>query len=139
MSAQEHKNLKRQIALAVGTLPYARAFLRETGQGRVGGRRVAARVIASCEAVDAYLGESPIRFGVIGGADVEAFVGPLGRHVELEVKTGKGAQSPEQRMFAAAVAPFGVRYVVVRTVEEAVEAVRRIHEEDTALLKRAGE
>ena len=137
MSAAEHKALKRRIALAIGQLSFARAFVRETGQGRTGGRRSAARVIATGEVVDTYVGETTIRFGVVGGADVEAFVAPLGRHVEIEAKTGAGRQSPEQKMFAGAVEPFGVLYIVARTVEEAVEAVTQAHQEDTALVERA--
>lgn len=138
IGSNAHKNLKRAVALAIGQLPYARAFLRETGQGRVGGRRTPARTLAGGEVVDAYVGEQPMKFGVVGGADVEAFVAPFGRHVELEIKTGTGAQSEDQRMFAAAVQPFGVSYVVVRSVDEALEAVRSIHERDTALAVAAG-
>lgn len=136
--ANAHKALKRAVAMAIGQLPFARAFVRETGQGRVGGRRHAARVIGTGDDVDAYLGEQPIRFGIVGAADVEAFVAPLGRHVELECKTGKGKLSDEQIMFSRAVRPFGVTYVEVRSVEEALEAVRRIHAEDLAIAQRAG-
>ena len=136
-ASDAHKNLKRAVTMAIGQLPYARAFLRETGQGRVGGRRVPARTLSGGEVIDAYMGEQRIKFGIVGGADIEAFVAPFGRHVELECKTGTGEQSPEQKMFSRAVAPFGVRYIVVRSVEEAVAAVKAIHDEDTELARRA--
>lgn len=136
-SSAAHKALKRRVALAVGQLPFARAFVRETGQGRVGGRRSTARNVHG-EVVDYYDGEQPIRFGIVGGADVEAFVAPFGRHVELECKTGTGKPSAEQALFSRAVLPFGVRYLVVRDEAEAVDAVWAIYEEDVAAAQRAG-
>jgi len=135
--ANAHKALKRQVALAVGQLLFARAFVRETGQGRVGGRRVQART-SKGEMVDCYEGEQPIRFGIVGAADVEAFVAPFGRHVELECKTGKGELSDVQIMFSKAVKPFGVVFAVVRSAEEAVALVTRVHEEDRELARRGG-
>lgn len=132
----EHKALKRRVALAVGQLPFARAFVRETGQGRVGGRRIQART-SKGEVVDCYEGEQQIRFGVVGGADVEAFVAPFGRHVELECKTGRGELSDVQVMFSRAVVPFGVVFAEVRSVEDAVALVTRIHNEDVEIAKRA--
>lgn len=130
-----HKSLKREVALAIGQLPFARAFIRETGQGHVGARRVTARLMSG-EVTDVMLGGQTIRFGIVGAADVEAFVGPLGRHVELECKTGTGRLSDEQEMFAAAVRPFGVVFAVVRSAAEAVEIVRKIHEDDARLAAR---
>lgn len=136
-SSAAHKALKRRVAMAVGQLPISRAFVRETGQGRVGGRRAQARNIRG-DVVDYYDGEQQMRFGVVGGADVEAFVAPLGRHVEIECKTGAGAQSPDQRLFSRAVEPFGVVYLVVRTEAEAVDAVWSIYEADVAIALAAG-
>lgn len=52
---------------------------------------------------------------VIGGANKVTF---------LEVKTNKGKQSKEQKEFEDLCCKNGVKYAVVRSIKEALEAVR---------------
>lgn len=52
----------------------------------------------------------------------------LGRFFALEVKTGTGRTSPEQRMWLELVRSKGGFAAVVRSVEDAVEAVQRARE-----------
>lgn len=132
-----HRNLKRAVAVAIGQLPYARAFIRETGQGWVGGRVERVRTLKGAH-VDAVVGATRITFGVPGGADIEVVVAPLGRHIELEVKTGRGKKSRRQRMFGAAIARFGVVYEVVRDVDHALKIVERVNTADLLLTSAAG-
>lgn len=127
-----HKDLKRRVQLAVGQLPFARCFLRETGAGVVGAKHK--RVYDGAQWVDGWVGGQRIKFGIEGGADLEAFVGPLGRHVEIEIKTGDGRLSTPQRRFRDAVEPFGVIYIEGRSVEDVVAQICAINERDTRIL-----
>ena len=66
----------------------------------------------------------PVRFGLgVGGADLVGLLRPSGRFIALEVKTASGRQSPEQRAWARAVESAGGFYRVVRSVEDALEAL----------------
>jgi len=68
---------------------------------------------------------STIRYGLgVGSPDIIAIVGPHGRLVGLEAKTERGKQSQAQKIWQAAVEEHGGYYDVVRTVLEAVGAVR---------------
>ena len=131
-----HRDLKRAIQREVGQLPYARCFLRETGQGVVGGRRTSLWDNRKQRQVTAWIGGSVVRFGVVSGADLVAVVAPLGRHVELEVKTGSASPSKKQRMFGVAIEKFGAVYRVVRSVEEALAIVSAVNAADKKLLAR---
>ncbi|MEK0431446.1 MAG: hypothetical protein RL139_1250, partial [Gemmatimonadota bacterium] len=48
-----------------------------------------------------------------------------GRRLEVEVKSARGRQQPNQRAFGAMVTKYGGLYVVVRSPEEAIEAVEK--------------
>jgi hypothetical protein len=51
-----------------------------------------------------------------------AIVGPHGKLVAIEGKTGEARQSAEQKRCQRRLERVGVRYVVARTVSDAVEA-----------------
>jgi hypothetical protein len=66
----------------------------------------------------------PMRFGLgVGGADLVGLLRPSGRFIAIEVKAPSGKQSPEQQAWAAAVQGAGGFYRVVRSAEEALEAL----------------
>jgi len=66
----------------------------------------------------------PVRFGLgVGGADLVGLMRPSGRFLALEVKSARGQQTPEQRAWARAVQEAGGFYAVVRSAEEALEAL----------------
>jgi hypothetical protein len=65
-----------------------------------------------------------IRFGTPGEGDIAVVY--QGRAIEIEVKTETGRQSAQQRAYQAAFERAGGKYVVVRSVDEAVCAVREI-------------
>lgn len=66
----------------------------------------------------------PMRFGLgVGGADLVGLLRPSGRFLAIEVKTATGKQSDEQRAWAAAVQGAGGFYRVVRSPEEALDAL----------------
>lgn len=65
------------------------------------------------------------RYGLVKGAsDLIGLVAPYGRFLALEVKTKRGRVRPEQQMFLDLVNRMGGVGRVVRSVEEALEAVR---------------
>jgi hypothetical protein len=61
-----------------------------------------------------------------GGPDLLAVVAPLGRLVALECKTGKATTTKEQRAVHEALRAVGVTVAVVRSVEDARAAIRRL-------------
>jgi hypothetical protein len=64
------------------------------------------------------------RFGLgVGSPDLVLFLAPEGHALGLEVKTKDGRTSPEQERCHQAWARFGVPVFVVRSIEEAREAL----------------
>lgn len=63
-----------------------------------------------------------IRFGLPGQADLAGCI--AGLHIEIEVKALTGRQTAQQRNWQAAVERAGDLYVLARSVEAAVMAVR---------------
>ncbi len=59
----------------------------------------------------------PTRFGLPGQPDIMAIL-PGGRFLGIEVKTGSGRQSPEQRNWQARALAQGALYIVVRDLED---------------------
>jgi hypothetical protein len=78
------------------------------------------------KALSAAFGMTPdaIKYGLgVGSADV--IVCHEGSFIALEFKAPGGAQSAEQRTWHSWVARAGGAYAIVRSVSEAIEAVRR--------------
>ena len=71
-----------------------------------------------------------IRFGLPGQGDLSGIVqvstphGVLGVRLEVEVKTPTGKISPEQVAFGARITEMGGCYILARSAEEAVQALR---------------
>ena len=65
-----------------------------------------------------------IKFGAVGSPDILAIVGPEGRLLGLEAKTSTGKQSPKQCEWQALIDGLGGKYAVVRSVSDALKAVR---------------
>lgn len=107
-SGSAHTALVNAALLAIGQRDDVFVWKNQTG---------AARAIDNPKRV--------IPFGLLGSADIFAIVGPHGRFVGLEAKTGGGRQSKQQRNFEAAVRTQGGDYQVFRNVDEAVAAIDR--------------
>jgi hypothetical protein len=69
-----------------------------------------------------------VRFGLPGQADISGLLRG-GRRLEVECKSTRGVQSPEQRAFQARVEALGGLYLVARDVETTLAAVRRANED----------
>lgn len=61
-----------------------------------------------------------------GWPDILAIVPPRGQALCIEVKAEDGAQSDSQEVFQARVERLGARYVVVRSLDEAIAAVNDV-------------
>lgn len=69
---------------------------------------------------------SATRYGLcVGSSDVIGVLPPSGRFIALELKVGRGKTTREQDMFLALVRQSGGFAAVVRSVDDAVAAVRR--------------
>lgn len=65
-----------------------------------------------------------VKFGTPGMADVVAF--PKDRVLWIECKAANGAQSELQKAFQAQVIDHGHQYVVVRELEDLIEALEEL-------------
>ena len=69
------------------------------------------------------IGDRAIKSAPTGFSDLLVLC-PGGRTVFMEVKTAKGTQRDSQRRFEAMCQSLGHRYVVVRSVSEALSAIQ---------------
>lgn len=65
-----------------------------------------------------------VRFGVAGQGDISGLL-ESGRRLEIEVKTPKGRQSEQQRLFGAMISKFGGLYILARSVDDVRNAFVR--------------
>jgi hypothetical protein len=63
-----------------------------------------------------------VRYGLVGSGDISGILAG-GRRLEIECKVGKGRQSEHQRAFGEMIQRYGGVYLVVRSVEDAVDGV----------------
>ena len=64
-----------------------------------------------------------INLGPLGCADISIIIPPLGRFVGMEVKSAKGKIRPEQVTYAAGLTQVGGLYFIVRSVQDAKNAI----------------
>lgn len=65
-----------------------------------------------------------VRVGVKGAADISGILrskNGFGLRLEIEVKTGSGRQSPDQKNFQRMIESLGGLYIVARSIQEALE------------------
>ncbi len=68
-----------------------------------------------------------VRYGLaVGSADLICIIAPMGRFCSLEIKTKKGRISDEQLIWQKTIREFGGVAEFVRTVEDALEVVRKV-------------
>jgi hypothetical protein len=66
-----------------------------------------------------------IKFGQVGQTDLAGIIKPNGRAVFIEVKTGTGRLSKEQKLFRDMVVSWGCIHIELRSVED-LEALRSV-------------
>ena len=66
-----------------------------------------------------------VRFGVQGQADLSGILAG-GRRLEIEIKSARGRQTPNQKFFGAMIVRFGGLYIVARSLQEALIAIEEV-------------
>lgn len=103
----EH-SVQNDILRTFGTVPWCRLWRQNTGVGRYVDRSGRARTV---------------QYGEPGQADL---IGILrgGRWIEIECKSPKGRQSPEQRAREQTIRKFGGVYILARSVQDVWDGLR---------------
>jgi hypothetical protein len=127
MSTPEYR-VQDAVLLALGALPHVRLHRQQAG-------RVAVIPWDQVERVLRLTGvrARALQLAPAGAADLAGIVRepcptcgrPVGRCLQVEVKSASGRQSEAQRTFQHVYSDLGALYVVVRSPEEALAAVRR--------------
>jgi hypothetical protein len=100
-STKEHQELCDKILFAVGSLPNVRLWPRVVGVGR---------------ALNNY--NHVVSYGIPGESDLDGIIGPNGRKLSIEIKTGKSQLRSEQKKWKAMIEKFGGVHIVARSVEQ---------------------
>jgi hypothetical protein len=66
-----------------------------------------------------------IRFGAVGSPDIVAII--CGQYVGIECKSTIGKQSDNQRLFQIGVEKAGGVYIIVRSVEDLLQALKQLY------------
>jgi len=98
-STEEHQQLVDDLLFALGSRPDVRIWIRPVG----------------------FDYGKNIRYGVPGETDLDGIVGPYGRRLAIEVKTGAAELSPKQKLWKAMILKFGGIYIEARSVEQVME------------------
>ncbi len=72
----------------------------------------------------AKFGETVVRFGVPGQADVSG-IAPNGVRIEIETKAARGRQSKQQENFQRMIERFSGVYIVARSAADALAQLRQ--------------
>jgi len=95
-STAEHQALVNEILLQFGSKSKYRLWANNTGK--------------------AFRGKRLLSFGLVGSADITGVIKGSGRRIEIEVKTGKAVQSPDQINFMNMIRKFNGIYILARSV-----------------------
>ena len=101
------KAIQAAILKAIGARPDVRLWPQRAGAGR------------------ALANNQVIRFGIPGCADLSGIVMGSGRRLEIEVKSDKGRQEPQQKRFQEMIQRFNGIYILARSVDDAVEQLEK--------------
>jgi len=97
-STAEHQDLVNEILKKYGAHQYLTIWKNATGM--------------------AFRGETCIKFGLKGSADILGIMKPYGRFIAIECKSGKAQQSAQQKAFQKMIIDFGGVYIVARSIED---------------------
>lgn len=102
-NTKEHQKLVDDILFAVGSLPNVRIWPRHVGFD--------------------YMRK--IKFGVEGESDLDGIIGPNGKRLSIEVKTGTGKLNAAQKRWKEMILKFGGVYVEARSVKDALDEINK--------------
>ena len=118
--SENHSKLVNQTLLEIGKrFPDVVAWKNHTGQAFTPGSVTDALncIINGGTFKDARGMLTPIRFGIVGQADISGIFKPSGRRLEIEVKTGEGRLSDEQQNFRAMIEAYGGIHIELRDLK----------------------
>lgn len=104
--SKAHHKLVKDIVIELSRDPNIRVWENPTGVAR-----------------DIEDDERVIRFGLKGSADIIGVMGPHGKILCIEVKTGSAVQSTRQINFMNMIRERGGVYILARSVQDAVKGV----------------
>ncbi len=97
-NSKNHQKLVDDILFAFGSRPDVRVWKRVVGFDRL----------------------KNIAYGLKGEPDIQGLISPDGRCLFIEVKTGNGKLSEDQKTFRRMAEKFGALYIEARSVEQAI-------------------
>lgn len=98
-----HQKLVDDILFHVGSKPWARCWVRVVG----------------------FDSSRNIRYGIVGETDIDGII-IGGRRLCIEVKTGSGKLSRDQKTFRMVMENFGALYIEARDTDGLVSIVRKV-------------
>lgn len=120
--SEAHSKLVNQVLIELGKryAAKARAWKNHTGQAFTPGSVTDAinAVIKGATFNEARDLLTPIRFGVPGQADISGLIGPDGRRLEIEVKTGTGKLHEGQKNFREMILDLGGIHIECRQISD---------------------
>ena len=69
--------------------------------------------------------QRPLKFGLVGAADISLVIGPHGRFGQIEVKAGKDKMREQQNNWRETCAMLGVPYIVARSTVQGIADLER--------------
>lgn len=104
-NSKAHQDLVHQIMLEVGSLPQVRIWKRQVGLARWN------------------FSDRLVHIGVKGESDLQGII-QGGQFLAIEVKTGVGKLSADQRRWRAMVIKFGGAYIEARDLNSCLQSVK---------------
>lgn len=107
-SYEVHQEIVKEILVFLSTHRRIRAWQNQTGVGK------------------SLTGSRVIRYGLVGSSDILGILGPFGKLLCIEVKSGKVKQSVEQCTFQRMVTDLGAVYILASSVLDVETTLRRL-------------
>jgi len=120
MTQAAHARLTKEVMLRFGSRPDVRLFGNETAGAWTG------KMIERSGQVVVLDRASFVQFGLAKGSADIVGIGPAGRFLSFELKTGRGRMTDEQRAWLAMVRRFGGISAEVRHVDDVERALAEV-------------
>lgn len=121
-----HSELKNDVIKEVAKSGLAKVWPQETGKAYTIGsvKKAVVKLKTGLSIMDFFDHLRFIAYGKVGAADITGIILKDGRRLEIEIKTGTGEQEPDQIDYGNSIARCGGIYIVARSVEQALKALK---------------
>ena len=126
--SENHSKLVTQVLIEIGRrFPECTVWKNHTGQAFTPGSVTDAMncLLAGGTFSEARAMLTPIKFGVVGQADISGIMKPNGRRLEIEVKTGEGKLHDGQKNFKAMIEAYGGLHIECRSIAD-LDLIRQL-------------